>query len=67
MLPHFLPVPVRVDLLALANVPAQDDDGSHDCDDRPQPLVVPLHVVQEEADALSVTRPIVLTVQELLS
>ena len=66
MLPNFLPIPVRVDLLALPDVPEEDDYGCDDCDYGTQALVVPLHVVEEEADSLTIARSVVLAVEEFL-
>ena len=57
-----LPILVRVDLLALFHVPEQDDDRGYDCDDGAQTLIVPFHVVEEEADPLTSTWSIVTTV-----
>ena len=66
VLPHLLPVLVRIDLLPITNVPEEDDYGRHDRDYGPDPLVIPLHVVEEETDSLTITRVVVLTVEEFL-
>ena len=66
MLSDTLPVLVCVDLLALLDVPEEDDDGRNNGDYGTQPLVVPLHVMEEESDPLSGTWSIVTAVQKLL-
>lgn len=66
MLPDPLPVLVGVYLLTLLDVPEKNDNGRHNRDDRPQPLVVPLHVVKEQANTLTCTWPVVVAVEEFL-
>ena len=67
VLSYSLPVLVSVDLLPLLDVPEENYDGCYDCDDGTHPLVVPLHVMEEEADTLAGTWPIVVAIKELLS
>ena len=66
MLTNLLPVLICIDLFPIADVPVQDYNRSDNCNDSPQALVVPFHVVEEEADALAIARSIVLTVEKFL-
>ena len=66
MLTDLLPVLVRIDLLSVADVPVQDDDRRDDRDDRTEPLVVPLHIMEEQSDPLAVARSIILAIQKFL-
>ena len=67
MLSDLLPVLIRVDLFSVANVPVQNDYWSDNRDNRSQPFVVPLHMVEEKTDTFSIARSVVLAVEELLS
>ena len=66
MLPDALPVFVCVYLLTLLDVPEENYNWCHYRDNGSQPLVVPLHVVEEQANSLLCARPVIVTVEEFL-